>query len=398
VFAGIAAIVGAALLIRLAYIPLALRHDPYLVRDTLFGDAAGYDALAKNLCQGEGLALRDGEPTSLRPPVYPALLAFAYCVAGHSLTLVRVAQALLGAGAVALTYAIGREFFGSRTALLAALVMALNPIAIYFGAWIISETVFLFALLLTFWVAIEASEQPSLPRLATLGLLQGTMALIRPQAVLLWPLVPLWAVRIKGRQSWARAARQMFLVLLVTLLTVLPWTVRNYGLHGAAVLIDTHGGWTLYGSYGDENAGNFVPRYAKEAAGLSEYEQDRLYYQLTWQWIRDHPMRTMRLIPQKVVRLFSPLAAVDREYVLPFSAAIKWGYALFVGLAAAGIVMSLQRWRDASLLYVSMAATVLTTVVFYGCTRFSLPMQPALALFAALPVVRLLCPASRGAV
>ena len=383
-------LVLAAVSVRVLYVPLASQHDPYLVADSLFGDARSYDAIAVNLLRGEGFAEYAGQPTSSRAPLYPAFLAAVYAIAGHRTLAVRVVQALLGAGTVALTYLIGRRLFGSRAALWATLVMALNPIAIYFGAWIINETLFLFALLLTFWAAIQASEQPSLPWLAALGLLQGALALIRPQAMLLWPLVPLWAVRIRGRQRWGTAARQTLLVLLVTVLTVAPWVVRNQRLHGAPVLIDTHGGWTLYGSYGDENFGNFVVRYATQAEGLSEYEQDRLYYRLTWQWIRDHPQQALRLIPQKVVRLFSPLAAVDREYALPFSAAIKLGYALFLGLAAVGMIMSLARWRDAWLLYASLGTTVLTAIVFYGCTRFSLPMQPALALFAALPTARLL--------
>jgi len=388
-YVAIGFIILVALLLRLMYIPFALRHDPYLVRDPLFGDARSYDAIALNLCRGNGFAEEAGKPTSWRAPLYPAFLALVYCTVGHSLLTVRIIQALMGATIAFLVFLIARRFYGLRCALIAASIMALHPIVIYFGVWIITETLFVLVLCVVFLMAIRASDRPTVPALLGLGLLQGVAALARPQAILYWPVLPAWALAIRRRQSLRRAIGAWLIVVLVSLATVLPWTIRNYFVHGGLVLIDTHGGWTLYGSYGTGNQGGFVPKWVAAAKGLTEYQQDILYYQLAFQWINDHPVRAAQLVPAKIGRLLSPIAAVDKEYPLPWGDVMKLLYGIFLLIALAGMILSASQWRDSSLLYANVSITMLTAVIFYGCTRFSLPMQPALAVFSAIPIAAL---------
>ena len=385
----IACITLFALILRLLYIPFALHYDPYLVQDPLFGDGRDYDAIGLNLCKGNGFADQAGEPTSRRAPVYPAFLALVYCTVGHNLLLVRISQAFMGAGLVFVVFLIARRFYGAGCALLAASIMALHPIAVYFGAFIGTESLFLLILCITFLAAISIADRPSVPRLFMLGVLQGIAALARPQVVLYWPVLPAWIFFIKRREPLRRAVAQWLVVVLVSLLTILPWTVRNYRVHKALVLIDTHGGWTLYGSYGISNHGEFVPRWDAAAKGLSEYQQDKLYYQLAFQLIGDHPLRAVQLIPEKVARLLSPIAAVDKEYPVRWAGIAKVLYAIFLVFALIGVIFSTLQWRDSFLLYANILITLFTTAIFYGCTRFSLPMQPALVIFAGLSIVRL---------
>ncbi len=386
-----------ALGLRLVYIPVSLRCDPYLVEDSLFGDAKDYDAIGWNLCQGNGFAQAVGVPTSSRAPAYPAFLALAYWIGGHDLQAVRILQALLGTGIVLWVFRIACRFYGPECAYIAALIMAFHPIAIYFGAWLITETLFVFILYATFLLAISARTRPTVVHLFGLGILLALMALTRPQSILYWAILPVWVLCVNRADPFRKAVGQWLLVALVSLLTVLPWTVRNYLVHEAFVLVDTHGGWTLYGSYGPTNQGEFVSRYALAARGLSEYQRDRLYYHLTMQWIGEHPLEAIRLIPQKVGRLFSPMAAVDVDYSVPWSVAAKILYGLFLLLAAIGMLQALSQWRASLLLYSSILLTVSTSAIFYGCTRFSLPMQPSVVIFCSLPIARLLSRAADAA-
>src|SRR5262249_12547153 len=61
----------------------------------------------------------------------PTWLAFR--LGGVGLTSLRVATALLAAGAVPLLCAVGRRFVGAATALLAALLLAFSPVFLLYG-------------------------------------------------------------------------------------------------------------------------------------------------------------------------------------------------------------------------------------------------------------------------
>ena len=47
-------------------------------------DEQHYVALARNILDGHGFASAPGQPTSIRPPLYPALVAAIFAVAGES--------------------------------------------------------------------------------------------------------------------------------------------------------------------------------------------------------------------------------------------------------------------------------------------------------------------------
>jgi hypothetical protein len=267
--------------------------------------------------------------------------------------------------------------------------MALHPIAIYFGAFIGTETLFLLLLCAAFLAAMRVADRPSAGRLVTLGLLQSATALVRPQAMLYWPVLAGWALFVKRGETFRRGVGKWLLVVIISVLGILPWTVRNYLLHDEFVLIDTHGGWTLYGSYALESRGEFVPRWDPAAGAMSEYDADQLYYQLAFEVIRSHPVRFVTLIPAKIGRLFSPIAVVEKEYPLSWALEAKVIYALFLLPSFVGMALAARNWRESSLLYANVLVNVLTAAIFYGCTRFAIPMFPALVIFAALALVRL---------
>ena len=95
-------------------------------------DERQYAQLAGSILRGDGLAWAPGEPTSLRPPLYPAFVAAVWRIAGvDNLVAVRAVQCLITLRTTWLVYELGRRTFGPTTASLAAGFVWLFPALIY---------------------------------------------------------------------------------------------------------------------------------------------------------------------------------------------------------------------------------------------------------------------------
>lgn len=134
-----------------------------LYEPTLFpgGDNAGYMILGKALRTFSGY--RDlylpGSPLHAKyPPFYPLVLAVLGWVGG--LQLFKVASLLLTTGAVALVGFLGRRWLGTRRGLLAALVVAVNPVLLEYSHYVLSEAPFVALVLLALWALEEESSWP----------------------------------------------------------------------------------------------------------------------------------------------------------------------------------------------------------------------------------------------
>ena len=80
-------------------------------------DEQHYAALAGNLTHSGVFALTPGQPTSMRPPLYPAFIAGLWRLTGQeSLQLVRAAQIALSLASVVLLYRIGTQLLDRRAA------------------------------------------------------------------------------------------------------------------------------------------------------------------------------------------------------------------------------------------------------------------------------------------
>jgi hypothetical protein len=78
---------------------------------------------------------------------------------------------------------------------------------------------------------------------------------------------------------------------------------------------------------------------------------------------------------------------VEKEYPLSWAVEAKAIYALFLVPSFVGMVLAARHWRESSLLHANVLVNLLTAAIFYGCTRFVIPMLPALVIFAALALV-----------
>ena len=92
--------------------------------------------------------------------MYPLMLALAHKL-GLDLTGVRAIQALLGALTCVLIYFLTRELAGEWPGRIAGAIAAIDPLSVYFTRLILSETLFLFLFVASWYFVVRTWKEVS---------------------------------------------------------------------------------------------------------------------------------------------------------------------------------------------------------------------------------------------
>lgn len=375
--------------VRLAYVLVAPSVDPVLQGNDLYADAIGYDMLAENIVAGNGLSWEGDELTAYRAPGYPFFLAVVYSVFGRDFTVVRIIHALLGALTCVPVFWLGRWVAGRPLAILSALGIGFQPLYLYLTGWIYTESLFISLFWFGLWGMLLVYERGDLKYIIGSGVLMGIGVLIRPQFLLLPTGIFMLGMVLRW-QDWRIWGRFMA-VQLALILTLLPWSYRNYRAFDTFILISTELGPNLYGANNPNADGAFAPdENGWRIAGLTELESEEVFMERATTWIRENPDDFARLVPQKLIKFYSPLVSTTTNRSLgriePIANVI---YGLFLLLAFAGGIWLWWRKKGQAevLLWSVVIYATLLTMVFHGGARLALPIAPALIIFAGYALV-----------
>ncbi len=174
-------------------------------------DAQSYLTIARNLIEGHGYSLSEGppyEPDNFRTPLYPLFLSGLLSLSGFNLLLPLVVQILLSSLTPFILLPFLKELaFAEREITLGAYLIAINPLLSFFSVLLLTETIFICLLFLSFW-----TEKPFLR-----GLIMGLAALVRPIAIF-GPILLLPFHRL----------REFPKILIGFTFMITPWLIRNY--------------------------------------------------------------------------------------------------------------------------------------------------------------------------
>lgn len=370
----------------------------------LFGpDAASYDQLAVSLLDGHGLAKWDyqglfSDPDraivvrSFRPPLLPVLLAGIYAVAGHDYLAARVVMALLGAAACVAAMRLARPVFGAPAAALAGFMMAAYPKLIYYSGQIVTETPYVLLLLAAMGVLLAAGRAgASLWLWPAAGVLLGLATLCRSALLGFVPLACLAAALGGGRRL--RAIGNAALVAGGFALVMAPWWGRNAAVHGRFVPATTEGGFTFWVTNNERADGGghcFFPEDKAAFDGLSEWEIDRQFYRMGWDWVRRHPGGFLRLAGAKFVRFWRLWPHASEPAVGVFAAIMAGAtFTPVLLLALWGAWAARRNWRPLLPIAALFGYYTALHMSLMAITRYRLPLEPFLIVLAAHGAVEL---------
>ncbi len=404
----LALVLALAALVRLAHWAAA-RDEPFVAR--LAMDSQEYDRWAAAIAAGDWL----GSEPFFQAPLYPYLVALVYRAAGRAydaIYLLQIAAALAG------LYALGRGVEemagggarGRRTGALAALAGALYLPFVFYDVQLLKESLAVDLAAALLWALAVARRRDTLPLWLAAGAVGGLLALLREQfLVAAFFLAPLAWRRGEGprRPLWRVALFAAGLAL-----PLLPVAARNAALGGGFLPTTSQGGANFWignnpaadGTYRPLTAGRQIPRLEREeprriaeresgralaAAEVSRYWRDRALG-----WAAAEPARFARLQLRKLGLFWSGYEwpdAVDYYWMKTRSRALALPLLEFgaVALGAlAGCVLLLRRRALAGFAPALLfgLAWMVSTVAFFLFARYRLPVVPALAALAAVPL------------
>jgi len=393
-----------ALLIRLIYLA-ELRRTAFFA--VVIGDGKEYDRWAQQIASGHWV----GSEVFYQSPSYPYFLAIIFAVAGHHLIVVRVVQAILGAVSCVLLGYAAKEFFNRRAGLIAALLLAIYPPAIFFDGLIQKSSLDLLLVTAILAVLAKFQRQHTWKWLAMAGLALGVLIVNRENARVFYPILLAWLLLYFRTEGVRRRLRWAAILTIFTAAVLLPIALRNYYVGREFLISTSQLGPNLYignhpgaqGSYEPLVAGhgnaeferNDAKQLAEQAAGkpLSPSQVSDYWVNRSVDYIRHQPLSWLRLLGRKLLLTFNAKEAVDTESIEAYSEysimlrALSWiNFGLIFSVAALGAWLTRTLWRRLSLLYAMVFGMALSVSIFYVVARYRYPVVPFVILFAAAAI------------
>jgi 4-amino-4-deoxy-L-arabinose transferase-like glycosyltransferase len=405
--AGVWVVLAVALALRLTTVALTfdtrITFDPSDFSRTAASIASGHGYPSSNRAPGGG-------PSAFRPPGYPVFLAAVYAIAGHEAPGIgRLAGAFLGTLSVALTGLIALRLWGARIGMLALGIAAVAPPLVIMSTALISEALFVPVVLGAVATALEARRSKRRFRwvIAT-GVLVGVATLTRTNGLILLLPFALAVAPTRSRRrlgAWAPAAA----LVLAALLTIAPWTVRNWIEFHAFIPVSDESGYTLAGTYNHvsradrkwpaewiEAEHGASPEYAQILSQARRERWNEVTYGSHLQAaaiadIKGDPAYVLKVGYWNTIRMFHlgelTLAARNlRDTDIPSGPAVLEisSFPLLAVLALGGLLT--RRVRRAPVWLWLVPLSLATSIFVTGFIRFRSPIDPFLVMLAALAV------------
>lgn len=410
----LAAIMVLAAALRIVWVLYAARL-PLGLNDPVF-----YLGYGNEISNGGGYQTLDGVATAYRPIGYPAALAGVFALVkytplpdnlGNLVLAGAFFNVVLGTATVGLVYHVGRRLFSSAVGLLAALWLALFPSIIFHTALLLTETLFNFLVMAAILVLVGASwrhTRLSWVRLAIFAVLVGLATLVRPISLLFLPILPI--VWLASGFGWRRSFAYAGLVFVVVAAVLTPWAIRNFIVMDAPIIISTNLGDNLCignhpGAPGHFNlaASCFPPSQylvgtQREVQRNSDNIRNAVTFALT------NPGAELKLLSRKAWFLWEDdhdaLASaesygvdefIDRDLRTALERTADIFYFITISVGGLGLVGLILPPRDGRRLFFLLALLAFAgaPLVWFGHTRFHVPVMPFLVVAAAWAVISL---------
>jgi hypothetical protein len=408
-------ITAVGVVVRILFVSLARFQQ--IANDTQF-----FRETAHNLVSGLGYSApfptdpTKSVPTAAHPPLFSLVLSLFDLLGLDSIEAQRIALAVISSVAVVLAGLVGRRVLGPTVGVVAATIAALHPLWLQPVGSLLSESVYLVAILLVLLMALRALDQATVWRFVALGASIGIAVLIRSEAILLVLLLGA-PVLLFCSAGWKPRLRLALALLAGCVVLVGPWVIRNEVQLGTTE-ISTQEGLTLVGSYCSETFDPQDPTFGSFNGACAD--GIAAHYVLStrppgggaWTEVALNPVLTrnaedfarahLRALPRVILaREVSTWFLTGRG--LQQSMAVTQGRngtfeilgaVVFWVLAVPAVVGSVVLWRRSRryfvVLFAPIVLVVLNVAVTYGSTRLRVAAEPSLAILAAVGIVAVL--------
>lgn len=385
---------------------------PYLDSgQTMSLDASSYHQIAQNLVERHIFTsavdppYNPQQPGTFRPPLTPFFLATIYTVFRVDLFWGRLGLAVLSAISCGLTYWLGAKLFGQTIGLVAGSISCVYPFFLLLVLLPLTEGISIFLTLALIMLLYLSDPQENNTEEQTrslfyffqaicVGLTFGFVLLNKASNIVLLPCILFWGLfRLSGTRT-IRLVR-VFIVLIVTTVTILPWSLRNHAITGAFIPINSNGGWTFYLGNNEHTEKNlraleegrtngwvppkevFAPFADLQFNDTQNYEKRAIRLGLRFIWqnpgtVINYALRKLKIFWSAYPHIFDKLS---------------W-YPLAV-CCIFGFWHSLKSWKKHLVIYLLIISSMSIPLVFTSMPRFRAPIMPFLIIYGVVGLDRI---------
>jgi len=340
----------------------------------------------------------------------------------------RLGQAVFGAATCVLVAATAWRLLGRAVGVLSGVVLALYLPHVYLSGVFYVECTFAMLIALTVYLAVWSLDTNHLFISSALtGVSLALTALTRPVFLSYAPFLCA-ALLFASERRPARQLAACALLVVAMVVTILPWTLRNYATYGKMIPVSSGFGTKLWQGNNEISAGDaddrelfwYTPVWQQRLQSLAPAEQaaieeryaeigrraeqlqrttgdeyvalDAILFPVALDYMRSHPRRTLELFGKKLVTLFSPFSKTITDNADTSSrnrllAALS--YLPMLAFAIGGMCLGVYERRGLAILYALIVSNAVAYGILNTCTRFRLPLDPYLIVFASLALCHL---------
>jgi hypothetical protein len=372
-------------------------------------DLAAYWEQARGLAESGTYGL-DGN-RSFWPPGLPFFLFPAVYLLGPQSWIPLALNLLLFCGMGIATFRLAVLAFGETTAKATIFILAIWPNLVFMAGGPQKELLVAFLLPAAILAYIEVARarwgRQGLSLLVLSGLCLGYAGLTQP-ATLLFGIV-LAGYEVLARTPGRQALFRLGVAGLIAVMTVMPWTLRNYLIHDAFIPVNTAGGVVFYTANNPNATGGWIPgdAYRDEAfQDAGELEANRLGFNRGVDWLSANKARFAKLVIIKHTRFlccdgygaftlfFQPqLRAPLNPALGTFAVGLSHVFwlALWLAMLVGGIKLrGADVWRSPDVLILPLAVMYFLLIfsVFLSEGKHHVNLAGVIAIIAASAVTR----------
>ena len=353
-----------------------------------FGPYPGYEAI-----------------TAVIAPVYPFLSAIGYKIfhldSFAGVIFCQTMNCAFSAATCWPIHAVGKKVFSEKVGLASAWLWVVLPYAVLYPLeWTWDQSLSALMLALIMWATFGLCDSESTLYWSAYGLLWGFTALVNPTICVLLPFLLGWIAFRRWRSAQPSAALVMRAVFLF-ILTLLPWTIRNYYAVDGLVFVKSNFGLEFW--LGNNPAvkevatpdlhpiRSYTERVQLILSGEPNYNQ--LKQKQAIAFIRSHPRIFLKNVFDRIIDNWA--ATYDSKVdpwipLLHLSTADVWFCSAFSVLSLAGLILALRaNFLDSLPLAMSLLLFPIPYYITHTGLRYRHPIDPFMTIFTLYALSRL---------
>ena len=349
-------------------------------------DERDYVDLARHLADGLGYS-NGVTPTAFRPPAWPAVISVVDLLGGGIVATRFLAVACFCASIVGL-YELVRRVAGTDAGLLAATLLTCYPLSLYTATTLYPESLALLLVTTGMLATVLADRTERTGTRAAwaagAGASFGVLGLTAPAYLVLAGTAVVWV--LWRRCTIPRVTAIAVPLVLVTLVPLVGWGMRNQAELGSFVPTSTNGGVNLLLGNNphatpttgvDADISTYVDTALRRK--LDEVETDRYFRDEAIRWIRNNPADAATLYLGKLANFFNYRSKVVTESrqsgFTDLLGAVTFYPLVLLFFVRLAFFRKLPLARGEGLLASSYLLYALTAAVFFTRIRFRVPVD-----------------------